>query len=483
MTDQNLSSTDINRFLNEEVSPILTRAINVRSVERQFLRCVTRPISGQYFLEKAKTKGNFRFSGRPERGKIPGFNPDQNRQDRFAPLGSEQRKFKRRFCYTAVDVTGPMRQAPKTDSGGFENIASMVIEDTVENLPESISRKLAGTQAQVLGQIDNISGNEIRLVPANNPASPATAYPWAGNRYFREGMVLDAVSGSAPYNALRTGTGDRSRQVTGVSTDGATAATCTITMDNIATANGGAANAWAAGDLLIEADTRQDGAIDTQSEFDDGLYDMLGIMDGIQNGSDPVFSATYYASLIVAGNRTQQSISLNLAAMTQLTVDHVNRLLEQMMYDPVSGGSIENHVLYATPSVHRHMAKQYTVTANQNSRGLAQETPIRYMNPGKGRLNVGISGLEIVPMGAKGSKVIYVSPFAPHYRLYAIEKSLFTMYQENEPGFMNADGLTLRNKEGEDVWNTVWHWYASGPGTKLPRGHGYITGLQGDMHN
>lgn len=477
MAINNLANTELTRLLNEEVDPVLKTAINRRVVERTLFKVKTRPVSGKYFLSKSVTGGNFRLGGRPEGGYIPGFNPDALLQDKFSKLKTQETRYKRRYLYTSVDVTGPMRAAPKTPSGGFENIAGLVIKDTVDNLPEMISRKFAVGQAGVLGRISSISGNTVTLVAANAPATAAASYPYAGNRYFREGMVIDCINGSSPLGALRTNetyTKNKGRVIDEVSDDGTT---CTLTMNDMGT--NGTDNDWAAGDLLVEHGTRQDGAINEQSEFEDGFYDPLGIPDAVQDGSDSLYSMTYMGNLAVASYKTMQSIKVNNTNNANLTVKMSNLLLEKIQYDSTAGGVPSE--TYCSPSVYRKMAEPFTT---QSSTGMSTDNPIRWQQPGMGPVNVGVSGIVVNNFNAgNGSRVFRVSPFAPHFRCFFIAKEELEMLQEREPGFLDDDGLNLRQTPGKDEFTLIWKWYCSGIINKHPRKSGYITGLNGDHNN
>lgn len=488
MATQTLAGSDVYRLLNEEVNPVLIEMINRRSVERKLFSVKTHPVSGKYYLDKAVIGGNFRLGGRPEGGYIPGFDPTATVYDKFSQMKTMETRFKRRYLYTAIDFTGPMRQAPKTSTGGFENLAQMVIKDTVDNLPEMISRKWAGTQKGILGQISSVSTSggisTITLVPANAPATAAASLPWAGNRLFREGMVLDAVTGTSgspntpnPNGALR---GVRGRYITDISDDGTT---CTITMNGSVETDGVSSDAWVQGDLLIEYGTRSASAISSSADYEDNLYDPMGIQDCVQDGSDALMSNAYHGNALVSSYKTLQSHKIVNTNNTAWTVQMVNRLAERIAMDSMAGG--ESDLLYTTPSVYRSGLTAFNTTTNfAGGVGMSGHSPMRYNNVGKGeKINVGVAGVEVNTLGSTGSKTIFTSPFAPHYRMFAIQKGTLEILQEKEPGFMDDDGLTLRNTPGKDEFAVVWKWYCSGLKSNHPRKNGYITGLSGDHNN
>lgn len=470
---QQISDSSIQNLLFEEVHPVLLDAINIRSVERKVIDVKKAKVSGNKYRVDQLIGGNFRLDGRAEGGYLPGQNPSSALQDQASSLVTMETRFKRRFLYSSVEFTGPMDNAPSTSSGGYEKLSAMVMEQTVKAFPEMISSKWARGQLSILGQVSSVSGNTVTLNAANAPATAAAALPWAGNRFFREGMVVDIVTRTGvatpnPTGALRTGANDKGRRITGKSADGTTP---TLTMQDISSTT------ILDGDLLVAHGERQDGAIDAQAEFEDGLYGTQGIMDAIQDGTDGLYSLSYYGNVQVSTQRVLQSHKITNTNTATLTVGMLNMLIENMLVDDLTG--VEPDFFYTSYGVYRKFLEPFNTMTN-----FSTNNPVRYQNPGKGFTpTVGASGAEVNNVGTTGSKKFYTSAFAPHYRLYAIRKGSLLMLEDKEPGIMQDDGLKLRQIPNTDMWNVVWKWYCTGVVALTPRHNGYIVGLLGDQNN
>lgn len=469
---QAISDSSIQNLLFEVVHPTLLDAINLRSVERKLFDVEKREVNGKYYKFEQLTGGNFRLEGRQEGGYLPGQNPSSALQDQAAGLVTLETRVKRRFEYSSIEFTGPMDNAPRDGTGGFKKLSAVIMEQTTKAFPEMMSSKWARNQCGILGEVASVSGNTITLVAANAPTTAATSRPWAGNRFFREGMVVDIVTNNGsnpnPTGALRTGANDKGRRITGKSADGTTP---TLTMQDISSTT------LDAGDLLIPTGERQDGAIDTQSEFEDGFYGSMGIMDAIQDGSDGMYSMSYMGNVAVSGQRVLQSHKVANTTNANLSLKMLNLLCEQMLTDDLSGK--EPDFFYTTPGVYRQFADAFTTMAN-----FSTNNPARYNNPGKGFTpTVGVSGIEVNNIGSSGSKKIFTSPFAPHYRCYGVSKGGLIQFEDKELGIMQDDGLKLRQIPGTDMWSVAYKRYSSGIFAPKPRDHGYITGLNGDQNN
>lgn len=470
---QQISDSQIQNLLMEEVHPVLIDSINHRSVERKLIDVQKAKVSGKYYRVDQLLGGNFRLEGREEGGYIPGQDPSSGLQDQAASLVTLETRFKRRSLYSSIEFTGQMDNAPSTSSGGYDKLSAIIMEQTTKAFPEMISSKWARGQLGILGEVVSTSGNTVTLYAANAPATAATARPWAGNRFFREGMVVDIVTRTSagvpnPTGALRTGGNDRGRRITGKSGDGTSP---TLTMQDIS------ATTILEGDLLVNMKERQTGAVDAQAEFEDGLYAPQGIMDAIQDGSDGMYSLSYYGNVAVSGQRALQSHKVTNTNTTALTLQMLNMLCENMLLDDLSG--VEPDFFYTTPGVYRKFAEPFNTMSN-----FATNNPARWNNPGKGFTpTVGASGIEVNNIGSSGSKKFYTSPFAPHYRVYGIRKQSLLMLEDAEPGIMQTDGLKLRQISGTDMWSVVWKWYCSGVVSLQPRHNGYIVGLLGDQNN
>lgn len=470
---QALSDSPIQNLLFEQIHPVLEQAINVRSVERAMINVEKRPVSGKYYRIDEVIGGNFRYEGRPEGGYIPGFNPDTNLQDESAGLQTMEMRFKRRLMYSSVQFSGPMDNAPKTSSGGYDKLSAIVMEQTTSAFPEMISSKLARGNLGIKGEVSTVASNVVTLVPANAPTTPGTSRPWAGNRFFREGDVCDIVINSGgnanPTGALRTGTSDKGRRVTAVSRDGATS---TVTFQSLS------GTTLAAGDLLVTTGERQNAAISSAADYEDGLYGGYGIMDAIQDGTDSVYSLAYYGNVQVSTQRLLQSFKISNSTNTALTVDMCNQLISQMFNDSLGGQDPD--FIYCTMDVYRQFAKGFTTFAASG----ASTNLARWTNPGAGFTPVvGVSGIEVNNIGTTGSKKFMVSPFAPHYRAYFIRKDSLIILSDLPLGVMNNDGLTLRQVPGTDQWSVAYKAYESGVVCLKPSRNGYIVGLTGDHNN
>ncbi len=465
---QQISDSAIQNLLFEEVHPVLLDAINIRSVEKKMLDVKKVPVSGKYYRLDQLTGGNFRYEGRPEGGYLPGQNPSVALQDQAAGLVTMEMRFKRRFMYSSIEFTGPMENAPKTSSGGYDKLSAIVMEQTVKAFPEMVSSKLARGQLSILGEYSSNSGNVVTLVAANAPSTAATSRPWAGNRFFRENMVVDIVNGATPTNALRTGASDKGRRITAKSRDGTTP---TITFQDIS------ATTLSSGDLFVTHGERGDAAISAQADFEDNLYSSQGILDAIQDGTDGMYSLTYYGNVQVSTQRILQSFKITNTNNTDLTVNMLNQLISQMYNDDLGGE--EPDFFYTSLDVYRQFAKPFTTMSN-----FATNNPVRYQNPGKGFTpTVGANGIEVNNIGTTGSKKFMVSPFAPHYRCYAIRKDSLMLLEDQELGVMSDDGLKLRQIPGTDMWSISYKHYCSGVVCLQPARNGYIVGLNGDHNN
>lgn len=473
MTVQALADSPIQNLLFEQIHPVLEQAINIRSVERQMINVEKRPVSGKYYRIDELIGGNFRYEGRPEGGYIPGFNPSANLQDTSASLQTLEMRFKRRLMYSSVQFTGPMDNAPKTSSGGYDKLSAIVMEQTTTAFPEMISSKLARGNLGIKGEVQSVLSNVVTLVPANAPATAATSRPWAGNRFFREGDVCDIVQNSAgspnPLGALRTGASDKGRRVTAISRDGATS---TVTFQDLT------GTTLAAGDLLVTTGERQDTAISAQADYENGLYGGYGIMDAIQDGTDSLYSLGYYGNVQVSSQRLLQSFKITNTTNTALTVDMCNQLISQMFNDSLGGQDPD--FIYCTMDVYRTFAKGFTTFASSG----ASTNLARWTNPGAGFTpTVGVSGIEVNNIGTTGAKKFMVSAFAPHYRAYFIRKDSLIILSDLPLGVMNNDGLTLRQVPGTDQWSVAYKAYESGVVCLKPSRNGYIVGLTGDHNN
>lgn len=463
---QILADANLQRTLNEELDPVLREELNLRVIAMRLFKMKTVPVSGKYYRIVAKYGGNFYGGGRPEAdgvNKLPGMNPGANYQDRRAKLKTLEMKHYRRAFYTTVDMSGWVRNAPASESGGFSNIGKLIMDDTVENLKEMVSMRLATGQHGVYGKVASKSSNVLTLDPASENL------PWGGNRYLREGMVNDFTAGSY-FAALRQSLDkERGRLLTTLSEDSSTP---TATYDDLGTA--AVDNNIADNDHIVMFGTRAESAI-VAGEYDTKCYQPQGLMDAINDTSDSQYAVSTYGGLDPTSYVPLQSIRVhNGGTLRVASLDDFNLAYEKIEVDP-HGGDRPN-LIYTTPSVRRKIAGFLTATSGN----LGTTTNVRYNDIGRSNQNIGIPGIEITTLGGTGSMPLYADPLAPHHRIYLCNTKTMMMLQDKEPGFIQDDGKTLRMNEGEDAFWAAWKMYTTGLITWHRRKNGVIVDCTGD---
>lgn len=465
-----VNSGAMDEFLKENVYPELQDSINLRSKERQLFSGIQKSaVEGKWFRLSVLTKGNFRFEGRAERGTLPGTNTTTTgANDVAADVDGIEQKFYRKQMYSIVQVSGPAYRAGM-GAGGFEELGKLVLKQTMEGLPESVSRQWATGQASPLARVTSSASTTLTLTPAASIVNETDAFPWLGNRYLREGMVVDfATAGIA--GAVRVGILDKGRRITALSDDTTTA---TATMDSAATA-------LSAGDVVIPFNSRIDGAISASSTMEADWYGAMGILDAVQNSTDSHYAIQYYGTLdrTAAGNRIMQSRIIKNTTLTAATVAMINRLNELITYDPLGPGE-EPDTHYTTPAVYRKFLDGQNLTA-----AFSSNTPQRFVNPGANfKPTVGVKGVTIQSIGSNGAVEAFISPFAPAYRWYAINRKYLMMLEEAPLGPLDLDGQTWRMAGGTtDDWRMFLGWYCTGIVNRKPNASGYLTGLTGDQN-
>lgn len=476
MAQQVLSGSDLQRMLNEEVDPTLREEINLRTMAMRIFKLKTVPVSGKYYRIVLKYGGNFYGTGGGELDIMPGMDGSNKYQDQRSKLKTLQLLFYRRFFRTTVDMSGPVRNAPQTDSGGFGPLGKQIMDDTVENLKEMISTRFAGGQINPYGQIatGGVSGNTVTLEPST------LNVPWGGNRTIREGQVFSVTNGSPITNALRVwadGQYNEGRLCTAMGEDSATP-TLTFGQDSgLGTA--GVDNTWAAADKLFMLKSRSTSAITSSaSDYSTLINQPMGIMDAVNNSTDSQYAIPYYGDQLRTSNRVLQSILVtNSGSLRTVSLDDINLAFERVEVDSV-GGDAPN-LIYTTPSVRRKIAGFLTATTGAT---LASSNPTRINDPGRsgGNVQVGIPGIEITTLGNKGSMMLNADPLAPHHRIYLANTKTMMILQDKQPGFMDDDGLTLRNENGLDSFYVAWKWYNTGIINFHPRKSAYINDCAGD---
>ena len=475
-----VNSGAMDEFLKENVYPELMEAINLRTVERKLFAGIQKgAVEGKWFRISMLTKGNFRFEGRGERDTLPGKSTITNANDVPADIDGIEAKFYRKQMYSIVQVSGPAYRAGM-GAGGFEEMGKLILKQTMEGLPESVSRQWATGQAVPLARVNTSTPltTTLTLTPATGITNETDAFPWLGNRYLREGMVVDFVAtGSGLLGAIRLDTAkkERGRSIAALSDDTTTA---TATLDTAMSA----ANNIAAGDIVVPFNTRDGGstdAITANSSMESKWTSAMGILDAVQNSTDSHYSVQYYGQLdrTAAGNRVLQSRIQKNTTLTALTVAQINQLLERIRLDPLGPGT-DPDVYYTHPSVWRKFIDGNNVVS------FTSNNPARFNNPGAGfKPSVGVESLGINSIGAAGQIEVVTSPMAPMYRFYAVAKKYLMQIEEGPLGPLDLDGLTWRMASGStDDWNMFLGWYCTGIVNRKPNASGYICGLTGDQN-
>lgn len=472
-----VNSGAMDEFLKENVYPELQDSINLRSMERQLFAGIQKgAVEGKWFRLSILTKGNFRFEGRGERDTLPGTNTaTTNANDVAADVDGIESKFYRKQMYSVVQVSGPAYRAGM-GAGGFEELGKLVLKQTMEGLPESVSRQWATGQASPLARVTSFSTTTLTLTPATGITNETDAFPWLGNRYLREGMVIDFAAANI-LGAIRNDTAknERGRQITALSDDTTTA---TATLDATL-----ATSAIAAGDVVVPFAARTANAVaavSAASDMESKWPSAMGILDAVQNSTDSHYSIQYYGTLdrTAAANRIMQSRIIKNTTLTALTVAMINRLFELIRLDPLGPGE-EPEIHYCHPSVYRKFIDGQNLTA-----AFSSNTPQRFVNPGANfKPQIGVTGVRIQSIGSKGAIEAFVSPFAPMYRWYSIARKYLMMLEEAPLGPLDLDGQTWRMAGGTtDDWRMFLGWYCTGIINKKPNASGYITGLTGDQN-
>lgn len=465
-----VNSGTMDEFLKENVFPELQNNINLRSMERQLFSGIQKgAVEGKWFRLSALTKGNFRFEGRAERAALPGTDTSvSGANDTTADIDGIEQKFYRKMMYSTVQVSGPAYRAGM-GSGGFEELGKLVLKQTMEALPESVSRQWATGQASPLARVTSAASTTLTLTPADSITLESAAFPWLGNRYLREGMVVDFATANIA-GALRAGAADRGRQITALSDDTTTA---TATMDVAATA-------LTAGDVVVPFNSRATGAISASSTMEASWYGAMGILDAVQNSTDTHYAIQYYGTLdrTATANRIMQSRIIKNTTLAALTVAQLNRLYELIRLDPLGPGE-DPDIGYCHPSVYRKFIDSQNLTA-----AFSSNTPQRFNNPGANfKPNIGVTGVAIQSIGAKGAIEAFVSPMAPMYRWYAINRKYLMQLEEAPLGPLDRDGLSWRMASNNtDDWRMFLGWYCTGIINRKPNASGYICGLTGDQN-
>lgn len=486
MVMNSFDNTDFQRVLNETVQPGLVVAIKLRSFEANMAKTLpNKSVGGKYYLIKGKNKGNFTAAGRPVGGKLPSMDDDTNLQDDVARVGTTQLKYGRRRIYKTTNMDGETFNSAKVAPNGAEDLAKMVLEDFKDNIPEEMSRMYATGQQGILGEITSVNKTTgvvtLFTAAAASNTGHAVSRPWAGNRYFREGMVISAVKGAAVsaaggigagLNALRTSAEhpkNMGRKVTDVSQD---TATCTVTFDDLA------GNDWAQGDLLIVHGTRQEAAISTQTQFYEGFYNPQGLPDMVQTGSDTVHApSAYVGDLAVSSNQFMQSIGYANTSSTAISPDMINIVNSQLFQGRLSAGNFTK--IYCDADVYREAGKQFTTIPASTA---ANSGPLRYTEPGSEAKRVGVTGITFNTFNTgTGQAEFIVSPFASHFRALLLDTANLFVLEDKPWGFIDDAGQQYQAYENVDAVFAKLRCYQTGIATASSRMAGSpITGLKGN---
>jgi hypothetical protein len=459
-TVQTTATTSIRNMMHEQLEDKVFLAMQLESPELQIFKLKTKQLNGKYLRLNFQDAGNSRFEPRAENAFLPGDDPATDVQDQRAGLSVKEMKFGRRQMYASVDFTGPMAAAVKSKEGGYENLMEARFKDTERNLVERVGIALATGEQSIMGIIKSVNKTTgVATLYGQNEAGGASvsvALPEVGNRYIRPGMVLDCVAGSSAgagrNGDLRVTTNDKGRRVTARSRD---IAAPTVTF--AAAGSDLLGNAWDADDFLTLRGARRATGPASATDSEDAFYGPRGLLDVVDDGT----LQPYYGQLdrTAAGNEFLQCQRLgNAGTLRSISLDLINQACET---GEVVAGSRPD-VIYTTPSIRRQLVKFLTATIKSGSDVVASSNPTRYNQPGAEKITIGVNQFDVLTLGPSGRMTIMSSRLAPHHMVFLLQRDTTMLFQDSAPGFMDNDGLKVRNIDGTDSFKSVWKWYAPG---------------------
>lgn len=447
---QKVTDSIFQRLLHENYNPALSDNLQRTSPEVGiFGGFKTEKNEGRYWREVAQTEGNFYMAARLEDETLPGYDTSGLAEDQIAGIDTLEAKYYVKKLYQSVNFTDLMEEITNGGKTGFQNLARLKMKDISKNIKESIAQRLAGTAL----------GTEARISAINTTTgvvtfSPMSAnYPEGGNRNIHVGTVYDAMN-QGRASAKRVAVGDRGRRCTARGKVIPTSGSPTATFNNLTGCT------WAAGDFLVRYNSRGDAAVSSSSDWDN-----LKLPWGIQDVVDDGTNCPYIGGVDRTLNVSYQAQIQDTGALHDPTLPEINQLVEAI--DITSGGDIK--WLYCFPSHRRMLMKFLTAQVAVEDGGGAwrsgagAETPNRYMSPGSDNVNIGYGDVGVTTIGGSGTLRIKTSRLAAMHTVFAIDPSVMKILQLKEPGFLSADGLTVRKAFGKASYYADYAWFTSGP--------------------
>lgn len=451
----------------EDIAEKFFKHMLLTSEELHIFGLKERALDGKYYRVDFQTAGNTYAAARDRGAYHPGYNPSTSKEDQIAGYTVKQMTFKGKNVYMSYDFTGQMQAAVKSRKGGYQNLMEFRVEDTMEHMKERVGVKLAMGRLGTIGRIQAVSSTSITLRYAGYNAASVRGYE-NGIRYIKPGLVLDATTATRT-GALRQGVADRGRRVTAVELDQGDNTTGPVVTINTASTN------WAAGDYLVTLDERQEAAISSSTDWEDGLYNPLGMLDAIDDGD----FCTYYGGLdrTAAGNSTLKALviedSSNPGVLRNLTQQIINKSYDQLMN--ISGGKPD--VFYSTFGVQRKFVDFLTITGSTST---ANNNPTRFAQTGATKQTIGFNSYEVYPLGARGQLTMMPSRLAPHHTGFLLQRDTAILLQDGKPDYIDYDGNKIRKTTGKDEATADLVWRLPGIVCREPWKNVRIEDLSGD---
>lgn len=458
-----VASAAIQRLLHENWNPVLAQHLQVSAPEMELFKWTNQAPEGKHWEETAQTAGNAYMAARSSDSDewLPGYDPSATADDAISGIATAQAQYKVKELYQAVDFTTLMKEITNSPRTGFKNLAALKFQDVLKHLKFMMSVRLAGTALGTVAKIKSVNTGTGVVELYNQSAN----IPEGGNRYIKVGHVMDAAN-QGRSAALRTaGAGDRGRRVTAVSLNNvATSAYPTVTFNSLTGCT------WADGDFLLMYNTRQTGAVDTSDEWQ-SLKNPWGILDVADDGT----YCPFIGGVTRSSNPSYKAVVSDTGSLHDPTLDELNLLVEQI--DTEWDGT--SKWFYCHPSHRRFLMAFLTATVGvasgssgtETRSGPANENPTRYNNPGAEKVRVGYGDVEIMTLGPNGSMPVKTSRLAPMHSIFAFDDDTLKTLNLKEPGFMKADGLTVRKAHGKATYYADYEWLTGGI---ISEHHGHI---------
>lgn len=458
-----VASAAIQRLLHENWNPVLASHLQVSAPELELFKWTNQKPEGKHWEETAQTAGNSYMAARSSDSDewLPGYDPSASAEDQIAGIATAQAQYKVKELYQAVDFTTLMKEITNSPRSGFKNLAALKFQDVMKHLSFMMAIRLAGTANGAVAKIKSVNTSTGVVELYNQSAN----IPEGGNRAIKVGHVYDAAN-QGRTTALRTaGAGDRGRRVTAVSLNNvATSSYPTVTFNSLTGCT------WADGDYLVMYNSRQAAAITTSDHWQ-SLKNPWGIQDVADDGT----KCPYIGGVDRSANPSYKAVVSDTASLHDPTLDEANLIVEQV--DTEWDGT--SKWFYCHPSHRRFLMKFLTATVGvtsgsgttANRSGPAAENPTRFNNPGAEKVRIGYGDVEVMTLGPNGSMPIKTSRLAPMHEIIAFPEDGLKTLNLKEPGFMKADGLTVRKAHGKATYYADYEWLTGGI---ISEHHGHI---------